>query len=75
MRSKGSLFSHNNLQTASFFSVLDGYRQLMPRFDTRLIFSGRGQDRNKLIIMHTIDVALHHCPLGMRNRHAGAMPH
>lgn len=51
MRSKGSLFSHNNLQTASFFSVLDGYRQFKPQIDTRLIFSGRGQDRNKLILV------------------------
>ena len=36
----------------------------MPRFDTRLIFSGRGQDRNKLIIMRTVDVALHHLSAG-----------
>ena len=36
----------------------------MPRFDTRLIFSGRGQDRNKLIVMHTVDVALHHLSAG-----------
>ena len=36
----------------------------MPRFDTRLIFSGRGQDRNKLIIMHTVDVALYHLSAG-----------
>ncbi|MDD6075521.1 MAG: hypothetical protein PUB84_02045 [Bacteroidales bacterium] len=52
------------MQTASFFSVLEGYRQLKPRFDTRLILSGRGQDRNKLIVMHTVDVALHHLSAG-----------
>lgn len=36
----------------------------MPRFNTHLIFSGRGQDRNKLIVMYTVDVALHHLSAG-----------
>ena len=43
---------------------MDGYRQFKPQIDTRLIFSGRGQDRNKLIIMHTVDVALYHLSAG-----------
>ena len=43
---------------------MDGYRQFKPQIDTRLIFSGRGQDRNKLIIMRTVNVALHHLSAG-----------
>ena len=43
---------------------MDGYRQFKHQIDTRLIFSGRGQDRNKLIIMHTVDVALYHLSAG-----------
>ena len=43
---------------------MDGYRQFKPQIDTRLIFSGRGQDRNKLIIMRTVDIALYHLSAG-----------
>ena len=38
---------------------------LMTRFDTRLIFSRRGKERNKLIVMRTVDVALYHLSAAM----------
>lgn len=33
---------------------------LRPTYDTNAIFSAVGDDRNRLIVMHTVDIALYH---------------
>ncbi|MCR5394178.1 MAG: DUF1320 domain-containing protein [Bacteroidales bacterium] len=45
---------------------ISGY--LRPRFDTDAIFSATDDDRNKLIVMYTCDIALYHMSASMPQR-------
>lgn len=45
---------------------ISGY--LRPRYDVNAIFSARGDDRNKLIVMYMCDIALYHMSASLPGR-------
>lgn len=49
--------SRENAETEAIEEI-SGY--LRPTYDTDAIFSAEGEDRNRLIIMYTCDIALYH---------------
>lgn len=42
---------------------ISGY--LRPKYDCRAVFSAEGNDRNKLVVMYTCDIALYHMSAAM----------
>lgn len=55
-----SQVSEENRATAETEAVEEIAGYLRPKYDTKAIFAATGEERNRLVVMYTCDIALYH---------------